>query len=221
MKDYRLNPDWYRTKYNLVSELVNWATSGDTTTRAERLAAARRYAQDLLAQIEMTLGDRQRGRRPDAELCDFIADDVRPNTKLLLAQIEVAEQEGVAERERQNGEGDEGGEVESSATAGAEPESTVETVLETAPNTSELNYSIARLYALAQASDLARKYLDIAVDKAEPNEWQALAHRIVRDPVLVDVAAPSIGSVEGFSAKLATAREQTGAEAQTGAQGLD
>jgi hypothetical protein len=222
MRDYHLNPDWYRTQYNLASEHLNWAASGDATAQADHLATAWQCVQKLLTQIESTLDERQRGRRPDAELCDFITDEVRPNAKLLLTHIELAQREGVHGPERR--EGEEGGDSEvepSAATAVAASASTVATVLETAPSTSELNYSIARLYAQAQARALARKYLGAAVDKTEPNEWQALAHRIVRDPVLGGIEPQSIGSLEGFSPKLATAREETGVEARVEAQGLD
>jgi hypothetical protein len=216
MKDYRLNPDWYRTKYNLASERLNWAASGDSPGRAKCLEAARECVRELLAQLEATLDDRQRGHRPDAELRDFIVGDIRPNAELLLAQIEVAERKGAVGSDQPDEEGGDGGGGEPAA-AVATTESTVETVLETAPDTPELNYSIARLYAQAQARDLARKYLDLAVDRTEPNELQALAHRIVRDPVLGEVAPLNIGSVESFSPMLATAREETDAEAQAGA----
>jgi hypothetical protein len=219
MKDYRLNPDWYRTKYNLASERLNWAASGDAPRRAKRLELARECARELLARVEETFDDRQRGHRPDAELRDFVVGDIRPKAELLLAEIEVAERKGAAEPDQPDGEGGEDGGGEPAAVATTA--STVETVLETAPDTPELNYSIARLYAQAQARDLARKYLDLAVDKTEPNELQALAHRIVRDPVLGDVTPLNIGSAEGFSPMLATAREETDAEAQAGAQGLD
>jgi predicted Zn-dependent protease len=188
MKDFHLNPDWYRAKYSLASERLSLATNGDVEKRAERLRLARECVRELLAQIKSTLDDRRGKEHPDAELRGFIADDVRPNAQLLLAQIEIAE------------EGD------------AEPESTVKAVLDTAPHTSELDYSIARLYAQAEVEDLARQYLDAAVDRAEPNDWQALAHRIVRDPLLEDVASASLGSVEGFAPRLAAAREDTGAE---------
>lgn len=220
MKDYRLNPDWYRTKYNLASERLNWAASGDAPRRAKRLESARECVRELLARVDDTLDDRQRGHRPDEELRDFVVGDIRPKAELLLAEIEVAEQKDAAEPDQLDGEGGEDGGGEPAA-AVATTASTVETVLETAPDTPELNYSIARLYAQAQARGLARKYLDLAVDKTEPNELQALAHRIVRDPVLGDVAPLNIGSAEGFSPMLATAREETDAEAQAGAQDLD
>jgi len=125
MTDYRLNPDWYRTKHNLASERLNWAINGEPAKREERLALARECMLELLNQIEETLGAGRRKERPDAELRDFIAGDVKPNAELRLAEIEVAEQETTAPE-----------------TTVDVPATTVETVLKTAPNTSELNYSI-------------------------------------------------------------------------------
>ncbi len=222
MKDFRLNPDWYRTKYNLASERLSLATSGDATKRGERLTLARECAMELLTQIELTLEGRRRGKRADPELRDFIANDLRPNAKLLLTQIEVAEQ-GPGEAERREGDGDDEDGRSPAPAATATPEFTVEAVLGAAPHTSELDYSIARLYAQAEERGLARQYLNAAVDRAEPSEWQALAHRIVRDPLLGDVASPSpsLGAAEGFSEKLAVAREDAGVEAEAEPRDLD
>lgn len=207
--DYSLNPDWYRAKYNLAAQYANWASDpGDGETEVH-LTSAEQCATELIGQIDETLRSRRWGRglsRSDMKaLRAFIGDEVRPNAKILLAEIAVARQaqEGAAEEV----------EVE-------EVEPAVHEVEKEAAETSELNYSLARFYAQANRDQLAQEYLGAAIERVEPEGWQALAHRIARDPVLADVATPNIDSVEGFSPKLVTAREEVGVEGAE-AQGLD
>jgi predicted Zn-dependent protease len=208
MTDYRLNPDWYRAKYYLASQYANWASDPGGGEKAAHLARAEQCATELIAQIDETLGKRRWGREAassDVEaLRAFIADKIRPPAKVLLAEITLA-------RQAPETSGAEEAEVK-------EVEPAVQEVEEEAPETSELSYSLARFYAQANREQLAQEYLEAAIEKAEPDGWQALAHRIVRDPVLFEVTPPSTRSVEGFSSKLATAREEAGVEPQAGAQ---
>jgi predicted Zn-dependent protease len=212
MTDYRLNPDWYRAKYYLASQYANWASDPGGGEKAAHLASAEQCATELIAQIDETLGKRRWGREAassDVEaLRAFIADKIRPPAKVLLAEIALARQAP----ETSGAEEAEVKEVEPTV------EETVQEVEEEAPGTSELSYSLARFYAQANREQLAQEYLEAAIEKAEPDGWQALAHRIVRDPVLFEVTPPSTRSVEGFSSKLATARDEAGVEAQAGAQ---
>jgi len=209
MTDYRLNPDWYRAKYYLASQYANWASDPGDGEKPAHLANAERCATELIAQIDETLRQRRWGASSsDVEaLRTFIGDEVRPNAKVLLAEVALARQASEAT-------GTEEAEVE-------EVEPAVQEVEEEAPETSELSYSLARFYAQANRDQQAQEYLEAAIEKAEPDGWQALAHRIVRDPVLFEVTPPSTRSIEGFSSKLAAAREEAGVEVQAEAQDLD
>jgi predicted Zn-dependent protease len=208
MTDYRLNPDWYRAKYYLASQYANWASAPGGGERATHLARAEQCATELIAQIDETLRKRRWGREAassDVEaLRAFIADEIRPPAKVLLAEITLA-------RQAPETSGAEAAKVKEVGPA-------VQELEEEAPDTSELSYSLARFYAQANREQLAQKYLKAAIEKAEPDGWQALAHRIVRDPVLFEVTPPSTRSVEGFSSKLATARNEADVEPQAGAQ---
>jgi tetratricopeptide (TPR) repeat protein len=201
--NYQLNPDWYRAKYNLASEYLSWAQTGKEAKLKKRLDKAEKCVVELLEQIATTLGHKPWGRRAcDPELRalrSFIAADVRPNAKLLRARIEIARQPA----QGPDGEGEAATPtIESSA-------SVVQTAEEEGADTSELNYSIARLYAQTGDLDPAREYLDAAVVKADPSEWPVLANRMARDPVLSEVEPPSASAV-GFAPLLELAREEVG-----------
>lgn len=90
------NPDWYRVKYSLAAERVNWALADDRERRRQ-LDVAKAESRVLLSEINRWL------RRPKSwglrgvkeeravrELARFLQDHLKPSLLVLFAGIELA-----------------------------------------------------------------------------------------------------------------------------------
>jgi len=198
---YHLNPDWYRAKYNLASEYLGWAQNGSAAKRRKRLRKAEKCVVELLDQIAATLRRRPWGRQawdPEVRsLRRFIAAEVRLNDKFLLARIALALQPREAAKDG-----------EAAKTVTGEPASLVQAAEKEGADTTELSYSLARLFAQVGDRDAAREHLEAAVGKADPSEWPVLAHRIARDPVFSDIEMESIESAAAFSPLMEAAEQE-------------
>lgn len=93
MSDPVRNPDWYRVKYSLAAECLNWALA-EGGVGGQQLVDANRETRELLAVVDRRL-HRRRGwgrkarREADPRLDAFLGGHVKPGALILLAGIEL------------------------------------------------------------------------------------------------------------------------------------
>jgi hypothetical protein len=186
------NPDWYRIRYSLAAERVNWALA-DGGARGVQLLAAEIEAWDLLSAINRWLGRPKswglRAIRDDSgpALDAFLRDPLKPSLLVLLAGIELARYSAWEEQEpAQEGGAEALGQFEEQILSGAavDPFLMVQAVeasyREPSPG---ILYNLACFHAQAGNSSRALESLGKTVEATPPSAWPRLRAEIESDPM--------------------------------------
>jgi len=187
------NPDWYRIRYSLAAERVNWALA-DGGVRGVQLLAAKIEARDLLGAINRRLGRPKswglRAIRDDAgpALDAFLRDPLKPSLLVLLAGIELARSGSAWEEQEpaQGGGAEALGQFEEqilSETA-VDPFPMVQAVEASCREPSPgISYNLACFHAQAGNSSRALENLAKTVEATPPSAWPRLRAEIESDPM--------------------------------------
>jgi tetratricopeptide (TPR) repeat protein len=177
------NPDWYRVRYGIAVERLNWALARDED-RDGLLNAAREDSVALLEAIDRRLG-RRRGwglrawrDRLGRELDSFLRLHLKPSLLILLAGIDLARLREVESEE-----------ASFQALGAVNPIALARSVEEgsKAPSAG-LSYNLACFYSQAGLLPLALEHLRHAIELTPPSAWSRLRTEIQNDPVLRNMA---------------------------------
>jgi tetratricopeptide (TPR) repeat protein len=189
------NPDWYRIKYSLAAERVNWALA-DGGVRGVQLARAAAETWWLLNAVDRRLGRPKswglRAVQDDAgrALDAFLRWHLKPCLLVLLAAIELERSRSDGREPPADSESRAIGQLEGEIRKGeaVDPFLTVQAVeasyRELSPG---LSYNLACFYAQAGDSPRAVAHLHEAVEGTPPSAWPRLRAEVERDPVLEPV----------------------------------
>lgn len=186
------NPDWYRVKYSLAAERVNWALADDGERRRQ-LAVAKAESRALLGEIDRRLrrprawGLRAINDRAGRELDLFLQEYLRPSLFVLLAGIELAIAGVSAGGWKAGAKPLNLRQLDSQIRAGAslDPRLIVCAVEAGRREPSAgLSYNLACFYSQAGESDRALAYLRSTIELTPPSSWSRLRAEVERDPVL-------------------------------------
>jgi hypothetical protein len=186
------NPDWYRVKYSLAAERVNWALADDRERRRQ-LDMAKAESRALLSEIDRRLrmprawGLRAINDRVGPELDRFLQGHLKPGLLVLFAGIELAKDGARAGESKASAGILRLNQLERLIQAGAplDPLLIVHVVEAGYREPSAgLSYNLACFYSQAEDSDGALIHLRSTIELTPPSSWSRLRAEIERDPVL-------------------------------------
>ncbi len=195
MSEIPSNPDWYRVKYSLATERVNWAL---VEKKESQMARAEGEARSLLTAVHDRLL-REQGNDDDAEpaLNAFLGDHLKPSLLVLFAGIELSKFDEGRKVSTPNAESEDLDRLEDRIRTGGEvdPFLLVEEVVASYKRPSPgLSYNLACFYAQAGDWRSALEHLRGTVESTPPSAWPRLRAEIEHDPMF----APLRGEVESL-----------------------
>jgi tetratricopeptide (TPR) repeat protein len=182
------NPDWYRVKYSLATQRVNWAL---VEKKEAQMARGEDEARSLLTTVHDRLSrEREDGDDAERALDAFLDDDLKPSLLVLFAGIELSKSDRSRTVSTPNDESEDLDRLEERIRTGerVDPFLLVEKVVAKYKRPSPgLSYNLACFYAQAGDPRSALQHLHKTVEATPPSAWPQLRAEIEHDPMLTQL----------------------------------